>query len=266
MAANPLNFKQNHATVVAAEAALAPILTAAGITTITVAGKDVPVSDASVPDKINAIGKLIATGDKTEAAAEAFKANGELAAQLEATEGKLTAANATISAQTQKINDLTGQLNVANASIQSLTAKTVEQGRLLEAATAEAGRIQGELNALNQEISQSCIDCNVIEFKGEDNKDAASRLAAANKLSPKEKLTLQRGAINAAMSRLGLESTAGLPAAAGNMESGRLNKNLAAAAVITQLQSITDPTERARFYAANRDAITAALSANQKPK
>jgi hypothetical protein len=212
MAANPLNFKKNHADVVAAEAAIAPFLKASNITSIAVDGKEVSASDAPLSAKIAALGKLLATGDKTEDSAAAIQANGELAAQLEVSEGKLVAA------QTQNINDLTGKLNTATDSVNTLNARNTELGTLLKASTDEGIRLTGAVNSQKLELAKDCLAWGCIDFKGADGKPLAKNASdaditkAAESFSFKDLNTAKNGAINSNMSKLGV-NIATLPGA-----------------------------------------------------
>jgi hypothetical protein len=218
MAANPLNFKRNHADVVAAESAIAPILKSANINTISIEGKEVSASDAPLASKIVALGKLIATGDKTEDSAAAIQANGELAAQLEASEGKLVAANSTIAAQTQKINDLTGKLNTATDSVNTLNARNTELGTLLKASTEEGIRLTAQANTQKLYLAKDCLAWGCVDFKGADGKPLAKDASdaeitkAAEAISFADLNTAKNGAINSNMAKLGV-SVATLPGA-----------------------------------------------------
>lgn len=238
MASNPLNFKKNHADVVAAESALAPILKAANIVTIQVDGKDVSASDAPLAAKITTLGKLIATGDKTEDSAAAIQANGELAAQLEVLEGKLTAANSTISAQTQKINDLSGKLTVATDSVNTLTNRNTELGTLLKASTDESIRLTGVVNTQKTEMAQKCIRYQCVDLKDAAGKDIAKdaaaevKLEAAMKFSYADLCRFADGAVNAAIAKTGANPL-DVPTATGNTQPAK-----------------TELTGRARFIAA----------------
>lgn len=255
MAANPLNFKKNHADVVAAESALAPILKASNITSISVDGKEVSASDAPLAAKIVALGKLIATGDKTEDSAAAIQANGELAAQLEASEGKLLAANATISAQTQKINEITGQLTVAKDSVTTLTARNTELGTLLKASTDEGIRLTAAVNAQKLALAKDCLAWGCVEFKGVDGKPLAqdasdSDLAkAAEAMSFAELNTAKNGAINSSMSKMGV-NLGKLPTTAATVVSG------APKMTRKDLEALS-PKEQSAFFAAKGQIITA---------
>lgn len=260
MAANPLNFKKNHADVVAAESALAPILKAANITSISVDGKEVSASDAPLSAKIGALGKLIATGDKTEDSAAAIQANGELAAQLEACEGKLTAATATISAQTQKVNELTGKLAVATDSVTTLNARNTELGTLLKASTDEGIRLTGVVATQKLALAKDCLAWGSVEFKAADGKPLAKDASdadlakAAEAMSYADLHAAQRGAINAAASKIGV-NIAPLPGAPAGPA------NLADAGILSKLEAIKDPNQRTQFYRDNKDAIRRARNA-----
>lgn len=210
MARNSLNFKKNNAELVAADSAIAPILTAAKISVVSVEGKDVPVADAPLDARIGALGKLIATGDKTEDSAELVKANGELAAQVETAEGKLIAANATISAQTQKISVLENGSNTASASVTKLTTDLGAANVLLEASNKEVTRLLAVISSESLELSSDCIDAKCLDLRGADGKPLAEdatreqKIEAANKIPMKDRRIAFKGAVNSTLAKMNL--------------------------------------------------------------
>lgn len=213
MASNPLNFKKNHAELTAAESAIAPILTAANIKTVSVKGVDVSVSEAPLADKIVALGKLTASGDKTEDSAALVSANGQLAEQVEAVEGKLLAEKSISASQSQKIIDLTGQLTVKTDALTSETAGHLATKDLLNTTTEAATRLTGELAAQKTALAQRCIAANCLDLSalGKDATDA-QRLEAAEKLSFDALFAAYNGAVNSAIAKTGV-SFAALPSA-----------------------------------------------------
>lgn len=210
MASNPLNFKKNHADVVAAEAAIAPLLVSAKISTIRVGDKDVSAADAPLASKIEALGKLIATGDKTEDNAEAISANGILAGQNEKLSSELVAERATVAAQSQKIIELTGKLTVANDSLTRETADHLATKNLLKTTTDAGVRLTSEVAAQKLTVARACIKCAAVEFKGADGKALAadcsdSDLATASKDMTFNSMTdAYSGALHAAAGKLGI--------------------------------------------------------------
>jgi hypothetical protein len=210
MARNSLNFKKNNAELSAADAAIAPLLTAAKISTVAVEGKDIPVADAPLDARIAALGKLISTGDKTEDSAELVKANGELAGQVEALEGKLTVANATISAQTQKIAALENGSNTASASVTKLTTDLGAANTLLEASNKEVTRLLAVISAESLELSNDCIDAKCLDLRDGEGKPLAEnatreqKIEAANKIPMKDRRIAFKGAVNSTLAKMNL--------------------------------------------------------------
>jgi hypothetical protein len=210
MARNSLNFKKNNAELNAADAAIAPFLAGAKISTVAVEGKDVAVADAPLSARIDALGKLIATGDKTEDSAELVKANGELAAQVEVAEGKLTVANATISAQTQKIAALESGSNTSSASVTKLTTDLGAANTLLEASTKEVTRLLTISSAESAELSSDCLDAKCLDLRGADGKPLAEdatreqKIEAAGKIPMKDRRLAFKGAVNSTLAKMNL--------------------------------------------------------------
>jgi hypothetical protein len=206
-----LNFVKLNDELFASDAAIDPILASAKITVLKVDGKDVPAAEAPLQSKISAIGALVSSGDKTQDAAQLIAANGQLAAQGEQLQANLTASEATIAAQNQKISELTGNFNVSQASVQKLTSENATQTNLLEASNKEVSRITAEANRINREVSQMCVSVGCLDLKGEDGKPLAKdakaedQLAAADKLPIADKLKSFGGALHAAASKVGIQ-------------------------------------------------------------
>jgi len=219
MASNPLNFKKNHAELTAAEAAIAPFIVSAKLSV---------AADAPLAEKITALGKLTATGDKTEDSAALISANGELAGQVETLEGKLVAANATVAAHAQKIIELSGQLTVANDSVTTLTAKNLETSNLLKSTTEAGERLTKQLADQKAELAKDCLAVGCLNLVGADGKPLAkeataeTQLAAALKLSHAELATSYKGALHAAASKIGVDLFAKPAAAAPGSEQKKL--------------------------------------------
>jgi len=213
MARNPLNFKANLNELVAADSAIVPILAAAKISTITVSGKEVSAADAPLAAKIEALGKLTASGDTTQDSAELIRANGELAAQNEEIAGKLTAAQATITASTQKVNELTSKLTTSESAVTKLTTDLSAKDLLLDAATKENTRVTGLVNAQKTALAQRCLAAGCVDLSALDkNATEAQKLEAAEKLSFDDLFKAYNGAVNAAVAKTGV-SFAAIPAA-----------------------------------------------------
>lgn len=243
-----LNFKALNAELHASDKAADPLLVAAKITSIKVDGKDVPAAEAPLDAKIAALGSLLNAGNKTEDSANLIAANGQLAAQVEDLNGKLTVSQAALAENTAKLTAATNDLTVAQASIDKLTADKAQLNSQLEAVNKEAGRLTSELQALNTEISKQALAYGVLKVEG---KDEAERLVAAQALPAKDKLTAIDGAVTHALARVGagngsVPNVAPKPA------------NVSHANILAEHEAIKDPTEKIRHYRANAAAIDAA--------
>jgi len=185
-------------------------LIAAKITTLKVDGKDIPAAEAPLAVKIAAVSALISSGDKSQDVSELIASNGQIAAQVEELQGKLTVANATISASTQKISVLESELATNKASVQTLTADLTTHKNLLKASNDEASRVTGIANSQKLTLAKRCIAAGCIDFA----KDAteADKVAAAEKMSYDDLDKAYAGAVNAAVAKTGV-SFATIPSA-----------------------------------------------------
>src|SRR5690348_14565569 len=100
------NITKANAQIQAASEVIDPALAAAKISTLKVDGKDVAASEAPLSVKVAAIAALVGAGEKSQDVSELIATNGQIAARVEALEGELATANATVAAQTQKISGL----------------------------------------------------------------------------------------------------------------------------------------------------------------
>ena len=211
-------------TITASNAVIDPLLATAGITTIKVAGKDVAASDAPLDAKISALAAVNPPGANTQQIADVLVSNDILTRQLSETNDKLVIATASVTSLTLTNSNLTNELTVARASVDTLTAEKAQLNLQLKAATDQFTAKQGELNALNTELSRQCLDYGCLDLMADGKplgKEAtdAQKLAAANLVSPSDKLKAARGAVNAAMAKTGLSfgtvPAAGVPGGAG---------------------------------------------------
>lgn len=211
----------------AADEAIAPILAATKITSITVGGESKPASEAPLPDRIKAVGSLISTGDKTIDNAELIASNGALAAQVEELEGKNTVVNATSAAQAQKIVELDGKLTVATGSVTTLTAKNTELTGLLDASNKEAGRVTGLVNSQKLSLARKCQSVNAVDFKGADGKTLAADCSDADLATASKEVTFDsmlasyNGAFNANFLKLTGTDLSKVPAAGAQPAAGK---------------------------------------------
>lgn len=205
-----LNFKALNAELHASDASVDPLLVSAKITTIKVDGKDVPAHEAPLPNKIAALGALLATGDKTVDDANLIAANGQLAGQVEKLTNDLTSVQATLAATNQKLTTAEGALAVAQASVTALTAEKANLTNLLEAGNKENARLTGELAETKTALARECLAVGCLSLAGADNKPLAADAPEAEKLSAAVKLpftgllTSFKGAVNAALAKTGV--------------------------------------------------------------
>lgn len=204
------NVGKLHAESEAAHAKADTALTAAKITTIRVEGKDVPFMDAPLSDKITALAGLLATGSPTDDNAQLISTNSQIATQLEDTEARLAVAQATISGQVQQIAKLQGELTVANAGVNKLTASNATNENLTEASNREVVRLGAQLAAQQTELVNHCMEANCLDLRGDDGKPLtaeatdAQRRTAANKMAYGDLFKAYKGAVNSAMAKTGL--------------------------------------------------------------
>lgn len=194
----------------ASDEAITPLLEAAKITTVAVDGKDVPFADAPLPARIAALGKLLSTGDKVQDISQLVAANGVQAEQVTALEGKLTVANSTISAQTQKLASLEKGFNTSTASVTKLTTDLGAANTLLEASNKEVTRLLTGISAESVELSSDCLDAKCLDLRGADGKPLAEdatreqKLEAAGKIPMKDRRIAFKGAVNSTLAKMNL--------------------------------------------------------------
>lgn len=252
-------------------AALAPALARAKITTLTVEGRTVPASEAPAALQVAALLAAHPIGEGQQEVNNLHVTNANLAAQNEA----LTDDNATLQAtvgglQVEKQTLIT-RATVAEAALETSTAKCAQKDVEIQASQANFNRVDGELKSLNADISRRClaVGC-LMELKGANGAALAStatadeKQAAAERIPPAEKLASFNGAVNAALTRLGV-NVATLPGAPANGTNvPAISTAIANANILAQLEAIKDPTERARFHAKHRSEIFAAVQALPK--
>lgn len=211
------NISKANAQLQAGHEAIDPALASAKISTLKVDGKDVPASEAPLSVKIAALANLTAAGEKSQDVSELIATNGHIAAKVETLEGDLATAQGLVASQTQKISALEGQLATASATVDRQTASGAQDGMLLKASNGEVSRLTKEIAAVNTDLSKLCLEYGCLDLTTVDGKllakDAAEdvKLEAANRVPIADKLKASKGAVNAAMRNLGL-NTNQLPA------------------------------------------------------
>lgn len=206
---------ESDAEIKSAEAAINPLLTAANITTIEVAGKPVPATSEGVPLglKIAAFAATVKAGAADEDLSNALASNQILADQAKQFEARAVTAETSAGTLLREKTQLETDLSVSRASVQTLTAANAEQTNLRGAANAEAGRALGQLNALNSELSRRCLAVNCLtDLRDGDNNilpsnaSTADKQAAADRIKPEDKLAALCGAVNSAIANVGVRT------------------------------------------------------------
>jgi len=211
------NIGKANAEISAADAAINPLLESAKISTIKVDGKDLPASDAPLADKINALAAVSKPGVANQDISELVTSNDLISKQLEDATGKLAVANASVMKLQGDNATLTSQLQTSQASVNTLTAANAELQNRHDASIRQVGELTKQINGFNTELSKMCLEYGCLDLTTEDGKllakDASTdeKLAAANRVPMADKLKASKGAVNAAMSKLGV-STQDLPA------------------------------------------------------
>lgn len=214
------NLRTVHAELVASDESVNKLLVAAKINSLKHEGKDVAASDAPLNARIEALGALLANVNNTADNAELIAVNGQLAAQVDKLSADLTASQATVASQVQKITAAENDNVVQRASVTALTADKVQLTNSLDASVKEASRLSGSINSINAELSKRCLafNClpNLTDADGvtplATNANQDQKLAALNRVSVGDKLTLIDGHVNASLARVGIANT-NIPAA-----------------------------------------------------
>jgi hypothetical protein len=194
------------------------ILTAAKISTLNVDGKDVPATDAPLAVKISAVSALLNSGDKTQDVSELIASNGVIAAQVEELTGKLTVANASVQSLSREKTDLEGRLSTATASVDRLTTEAGTNKNLLESSNKEVSRVSKEVTSQKTALARLCIRTGCLDLKADDGAafpaDASEdvKVAAVMKITDGREVftfenlvTAYSGALNAAAARVGVK-------------------------------------------------------------
>jgi septal ring factor EnvC (AmiA/AmiB activator) len=193
----------------AAEAALAPALAKAGITSISIDGKVTQLTDASLAQKISALIAVQPAVADSQQLSDVLVSNEAIATELEKTKLDLSLAQTSVSSLTRENGSLKTELATSQASVQTLTGEKADLNNRLTAATSQFSANAATIRAQDGVISKLCIDTNVLELTGEDGKPLAAdakddeKLAAAAKVPFGDKVKAYKGAVNAAIKRTG---------------------------------------------------------------
>lgn len=204
------NVGKLNAELTASDAAINPLLESAKITSIKVDGKEVPASEAPLPDRIKAYSDVAKSGATSADAVELAELNGQVTAQLEKASGELALAQASVSTLTQEKSRLTSDLATAQASVTKLTADNAELGSRNTTLAKELESSAGRLNTQKLALARKCVACNAVEFKGADGKALTAEASDADLLAASKELTFDSlmasfsGAVNLAMNKTGV--------------------------------------------------------------
>lgn len=250
------NVTKLEAAIEAADNAINPALTKANVLSLKVDGKDIPLSDAPLANRIAAFVAIADKGENDATVNQLTVTNAELAARNEKLSGDLATVQAFLGGAKNDNQALTNRAETAEAAVTKLTADKAQLKLELSAAQSEYQRVLTEQAAFNTELSKACLaigclqltDTNGIAIKLTAPEE--QRLEAANKIPPSEKLKAYQGGLNLAMTKLGLTANS-LPGAPVSFVS-------APAGIVAQHNAIKDPTERALHYRKNKEAIDAA--------
>ncbi len=124
----------------------------------------------------------------------------------------MTTEQTTVSALSKEKLSLESRVTVLESTQQTLTASNAELTELRKASNSEAGRVTGQLNALNSELSRRCLAVGCLmdlrDDKGQllvSTASAEERQAAAERIPAAEKLSALCGAVNLAIRKTGIE-------------------------------------------------------------
>lgn len=203
-------IKEANAAYQSAEAVIDPLLVAAGVTELKIKGEVIPIEKAMVADKISAYAALAKPGAEQQKVADLVVTNDTLAKSARESMDKLTVAESTVQALQRDLAERDQQLATANAAMHSLTDRLAQSGVVEKAATDTIARHSAEIAAFNTELSKRCISHNCLDLRDANDKPLATdatteqKLAIAEKIPWRDKLKADDGALNVAMSKLGI--------------------------------------------------------------
>jgi len=204
---NPIKL---HSELAAADSAINPLLEAAKITTIKVDGKDTPASEAPVGDRVLALSAVSKSAVGNVDMSELIAANDALSKQHEKATADLAIANSSVTKLQGDVSKLTSDLQTSQASVNTLTAANAELQNRHDASIRQVSELTKQVSGINAEVSKLCLEYGCLDLTTEDGKllakdaSADEKLAAANRVPIADKLKASKGAVNAAMNKLGL--------------------------------------------------------------
>jgi chromosome segregation ATPase len=253
------NIGKANAEISAAEEALNPAMEKAGIRTVNVDGKDVAQHEAPLGQRISALLAANPPGARLQDASELLASNDVISKRCEKAESDLAIAQTSVATLTRDNATLQDKLTAAHASIQTLTAESADCTNRLQAAVNQFTANAKVIAEYNTELSRICLANGCLELMGADGKPLAAdapletKLAAADAISIGDKLKAYQGAVNSALTKVGVEASK-LPGASGTAAKVTLSQ----ASILNQYNAITDPTEKASFRVKNMSALFAA--------
>lgn len=206
-----------------AKAVVDPQLNKANITSIKVAGKDVPASEAVLADQLNALFASNPIGVGSQDVTAVLESNDLMAARLSKAEEDLKLANSQLVSLTRENVVQADKIKTQADAISTLTASNAELTTLKNAAQAEAGRVIKENNAYNRDLSVDCLEAgcalDLVDEAGKPVKADAPedvKLAAADRLPISEKRKIYKGAFHSTLTRIVGVDVTKIPAAGGS--------------------------------------------------
>lgn len=205
------NVTRLESEINAVEQALQPDLEKANITTALREGKVIPIGEATISEKYQALRAAHPPGTDLQERANLLQNNDRVSKELEKVSTDLAVSQTSVGTLTREKASLQEQLTAAQASVTSLTAKNADLNNQLQAAVNQYSASQKALESVNTEISRKALEYGALSaLTGPDDKplaadaSAEARLEAANRIPAAEKLTAIGGAVNRAMTELGV--------------------------------------------------------------
>ena len=204
------NIGKANALIDASTSVLAPALAKAGISTIAVDGKTVPVADAPLNLQISALLAAQPAVEGSQSAAQALESNELISAELDKTKTELAIKTTAVESLTRSNADLQAKLTTANATVQDLTVKNGVLDTQRNAAVSQFNTNADQLKNQKMALVQKCLAANCLDLTGDDGKPLAkdasdeTKVAAAMKLSHDDLFKAFNGAVNSAIAKTGV--------------------------------------------------------------
>ena len=203
------NIGRANAEISAAEDALAPALEKAGIKTISIDGKSVAATDASLAARISALIAAQPAVPDSQNAAEALVSNELISKELETTKTELALKTTAVESLTRDKADLESRLSTASATVQSQSVQIGVLTTERDAAVKQFTSNSKELTAQKTVLAQRCIAARCVDLIDESGKALAAdatdetKLTAVMRTSQPDLFKAYCGAVNAAIAKTG---------------------------------------------------------------